>query len=126
MKKGCALTLLGVVTLVIGTIFYIYTHYGEEIEYRVKKEFVKIALNEMLDNAANENRGIYLDSIRTDLTNFVNELEFDNFKIDFEQTELLLQDAAKVLNDNSRKVEDKYIQIKEIVAAYEKSKKDRN
>ncbi len=74
MKKGCFLTIIIIVTMIIGIGFYLFNKYGDQLLNFGKEKLVEIAFDETVDKITNLKDSKYNDSLKVKLKEY-----FSNF-----------------------------------------------
>lgn len=122
MKKGCFLTVIISVTIILGTSLYLYRQYKyDAIKYIA--EFALDRMNEDLDKHA----GKEADSLRTMVVRLPDDLKYD--RLSAEQVEDLANMAGKIYEDgtiDSLEINRFSDTLKKNLADYERSKKNKH
>ena len=75
MKKGCFISVIIILTLIVAATFYIFKYYNDDIKEFGKQKIVKLAestIHNELDELPNQQ---YVDSIKIELTNYLNKIK---------------------------------------------------
>ncbi|MBK8946496.1 MAG: hypothetical protein IPM32_14670 [Ignavibacteriae bacterium] len=100
MKKGCFLTVIITLTVIVATIFYLIKFHGEDLINIGKDkvlEFAESKLNSDLDNLQNKE---YVDSLKFEMKKFFTGFENKNVEKKINKLEELSQNIELIIKDS--------------------------
>lgn len=100
MKKGCFLSVIILLTIIIGSIIYIIRKYGDRIEDYGKEKIMEITIKKMNEKFDKLKSTKYRDSLKIFLSNKAENLKklkfedaFNNFQVIIDQTKIYIDDG---------------------------------
>jgi len=125
MKKGCFLTFVIIFTVIVGIAVYIKKYKLNDVKNFAKEKLSGVVIDEFKDSMKKVKPSVYKDSLQNDLDRF--------FKIKTESNaDSVLKSYGKVIDEAATIIKDfeiepyEYTNFKNILAKYERSKKNRN
>lgn len=125
MKKGCFLTFVIIFTVIVGIAVYIKKYKLNDVKNFAKEKLSGVVIDEFKDSMKKVKPSVYKDSLQNDLDRF--------FKIKTESSaDSVLKSYGKVIDEAATIIKDfeiepyEYTNFKNILAKYERSKKNGN
>ena len=125
MKKGCFLTFVIIFTVIVGIAVYIKKYKLNDVKNFAKEKLSGVVIDEFKDSMKKVKPSVYKDSLQNDLDRF--------FKIKTESNaDSVLKSYGKVIDEAATIIKDfeiepyEYTNFKNILAKYERSKKNGN
>ena len=99
MKKGCFLTVIISLTIIIVTTYYLVRHHGEEILEIGTEQLFDIAQTKIESDISETEYGIYSDSLKVAVADYFDQLKDYNPKEQLEKIEELADEFEVILMD---------------------------
>jgi len=77
MKKGCFISVIIVLTLLVATTFYIFKFYDEEIKEFGKSKMIELAESKIKNDLENLPNQQFVDTLKISLNSFLENIEDD-------------------------------------------------
>lgn len=100
MKKGCFLTVIIGLTLLVITFYYLVKFHGEEILEMGTEQLFQIAQTKIETDISKSEYNIYTDSIMVVVENYFNDLKHLEPQLQLERIEELADDFGVILMDS--------------------------
>ena len=123
MKKGCFLTSIFVLTILIAAIYYVFQNYGDELWSFGKRKISELVASGFEEEINGLNEGKYKDSLKTLVKDFA-RLSSEKSGQDFETTVSNFVDSVKIYIRDATLDSLEYSKLKKIAYYNEKPKKD--
>lgn len=97
MKRGCFLTVIIFFTITVATVYYVVTHYGDDLFNYGKEYVVESAKKEFEKKIESVDPGPKVDSLKTMVKEYIANIDLKN--IDLGQAERFSTEINNILND---------------------------
>ena len=101
MKKGCFLTVIITLTIVVLGIFYLVKFHGEDLLEMGKEQLVQMAQDEILTNISELENNEYSDSLKTVIENYFNDIRSLDIETELKRIEEFSDDIEVILLDSN-------------------------
>ncbi len=125
MKKGCFLTIIVLLTVLIGSGIYLYKKYGYKLEDYGKEKIMEITLNKLNEKLNQMDKGIFNDSLKLFIQTKTEDLKKQNFEIAMNRFQSMI-DYVKIIIEDNKVDSIEFYNLKKIAIENERSKKNRN
>jgi len=100
MKKGCFLTIVVLLTVLISSGIYLYKKYGYKLEDYGKEKLMSIALNKLNEKINKMDKSIYNDSLKLFIETKTEDLKKQNFEIAMNRFQSMIDYVKIIIEDN--------------------------
>jgi len=125
MKKGCFLTIVVLLTVLISSGIYLYKKYGYKLEDYGKEKLMSIALNKLNEKINKMDKSIYNDSLKLFIETKTEDLKKQNFEIAMNRFQSMI-DYVKIIIEDNKVDSTEFNNLKKLTLENERSKKNRN
>jgi len=125
MKKGCFLTIVVLLTVLISSGIYLYKKYGYKLEDYGKEKLMSIALNKLNEKINKMDKSIYNDSLKLFIETKTVDLKKQNFEIAMNRFQSMI-DYVKIIIEDNKVDSTEFNNLKKLTLENERSKKNRN
>ncbi|MDH7604350.1 MAG: hypothetical protein QHH13_05570 [Melioribacter sp.] len=125
MKKGCFLTIVVLLTVLISSGIYLYKKYGYKLEDYGKEKIMDITLNKLNEKLSKMDEGIYNDSLKLFIETKTEDLKKQNFEIAMNRFQSMI-DYVKIIIEDNKVDSIEFNNLKKLTIENERSKKNRN
>lgn len=125
MKKGCFLTAIIFLTILIGSGVYLYKKYSYKLEDYGKDKIMKITLEKINKKIDELEKNKYNDSLKLFIKNKAEELKRKEFIYSMNRFQTII-DYTKILIEDNKIDSAEFYNIKKLAVENEKPEKDRN
>lgn len=101
MKKGCFLTVIITLTIVVLGIFYLVKFHGEDLLEMGKEQLVQMAQDEILTNISELENNEYSDSLKIVIENYFNDIRSLDIETELKRIEEFSDDIEVILLDSN-------------------------
>lgn len=101
MKKGCFLTVIISLTIVVLGIFYLVKFHGEDLLEMGKEQLVQMAQDEILTNISELENNEYSDSLKIVIENYFNDIRSLDIETELKRIEEFSDDIEVILLDSN-------------------------
>lgn len=100
MKKGCFLTVIIFLTIILIVVFYLVKFYGEDLLDVGKEKLVEFAQEKIYSDITDLQENEYVDSLKFVVNNYFNDLENLDVGSELEKIEELTDNFDVILMDS--------------------------
>jgi len=100
MKKGCFLTVVVALTIILIAVFYFVRFYGEDLLDVGKEKLVEFAQDKITDDINSLQDNEYVDSLRNVVGEYFSEIENLDVKNELERIEEFTDNFEVILMDS--------------------------
>ena len=100
MKKGCFLTVIIFLTIVLIVVFYLVKFYGEDLLDVGKEKLVEFAQEKIYNDITDLQENEYVDSLKFVVNNYFNDLENLDVGSELEKIEEFTDNFEVILMDS--------------------------
>lgn len=101
MKKGCFLSSIIILTIVIGVGLYLYKKYWHEITDYGKEKIIEVSINDINEEINKLEKSIYQDSLKLLLKEQFTKYKNVNFEDTMNKFSHVIEQANYFINDGS-------------------------
>ena len=101
MKKGCFLTVIISLTIVVLGIFYLVKFHGEDLLEMGKEQLVQMAQDEILTNISELENNEYSDSLKIVIENYFKDIKSLDIETELKRIEEFSDDIEVILLDSN-------------------------
>lgn len=101
MKKGCFLSSIIILTIVIGIGLYLYKKYWHEISDYGKEKIIEVSINDINEEINKLEKSIYQDSLKLLLKEQFTKYKDINFEDSMKKFGHIIEQANYFINDGS-------------------------
>lgn len=123
MKKGCFLTIITVVTIIVMAGIYFYKSNKELFQNFGRDKIISLATDEINEKIKKLQPTPYKDSLLTVLREEAKNIKKENFEMAMNQFGFIADKIKLVINDGILDSLE-FAEVKELVKSYERSKKN--
>ncbi len=125
MKKGCFLTSIIILTIVVAVGFYLYKKYWKEIADYGKEKILQVSVNEINEEIDKLEKSIYQDSLKILLGQQVTKYKDVNFEDTMNRYGDFIDQTKFFIHDG--KIDSiEFTALKNMTSQNERSEKNRN
>ncbi|KAF0153385.1 MAG: hypothetical protein FD143_200 [Ignavibacteria bacterium] len=125
MKKGCFLTTITIVTILVMIGIYVYKTESELIKNFGKDKLIAIASKEISEQIKNLEYTPYKDSLLFVLSERAKQIKGQDFDSTLKKFGVIVENVKLVINDGVLDSTE-FAEIKKLVKSHERSEKNRN
>ena len=100
MKKGCFLTVVIALTVILIVIFYLVKYKGEELLDFGKDKLVEFAITNIENDIENLEQNEYVDSLKIVMSDYFKNIDTLDVKLELERIEEFSDDIEVILMDS--------------------------
>ena len=100
MKKGCFITVIVTLCLLILAVFYLIRFHGEELLEKGTEKLVELTQAKIVTDISNLDDNSYVDSLKVLVDNYFKQIKGSNIVTELERIEELADDFEVILMDS--------------------------
>jgi hypothetical protein len=123
MKKGCFISVIVILTILLLIVFYLFKFHGDEILELGKNKIVELAETKFYDDIDNLSENKYSDSLKIVLQNYFNSIDSLDIKEEMNKIDELSDGLNAIFNDS--KIDSAEFEfITKVLTKYERRKEN--
>lgn len=123
MKKGCFISVIVILTLILLVVFYMVRYHGEDLLEFGKDQLVEFSQNQIQSDIENLEDNQYVDSLKIVISDYFKDIEKLDVEQELERIEEFSDDIEVILMD-SRIDSAEFDFITNMLIKYEKRKEN--
>lgn len=100
MKKGCFISVILILTIIVAGIFYYVKYYGDEILELGKEKLVELAEYKIQEDIENLEYNMYVDSLKIVVEDYFNNMKELDIETELKRIEEFSDDFEVILMDS--------------------------